>query len=135
MMSQIRNRDTKPELAVRKALHRRGFRYRVNVRSLPGTPDIVFPKWGAVLFVHGCFWHRHPGCQKATYPSSNTEFWEQKFRQNIERDERNLQALLSIEWRVGILWECVVGKFPSEELSNSLESFLTGGQPKVQTFE
>ncbi|MCJ8336002.1 MAG: very short patch repair endonuclease [Epibacterium sp.] len=82
-MSRIRGRNTRPEVALRKALHRRGFLFRLNAKKLRGSPDIVLPKWKTVLFVHGCYWHRHPGCRKATTPSSNAEFWTEKFRQNV----------------------------------------------------
>lgn len=106
MMSRIRGRDTKPELVLRSALHRRGFRYRVHVRDLPGCPDLVLRKYRAVIFVHGCFWHRHQGCKFATTPSSNTEFWSKKLGDTVERDERNCAKLSDSGWRVAIVWEC-----------------------------
>ncbi|WP_425082039.1 very short patch repair endonuclease [Ruegeria arenilitoris] len=134
-MSRIRSRDTKPEIALRKALHRRGFRYRLNARKLPGSPDIVLPKWKAVLFVHGCYWHRHTECPKATTPSSNVEFWERKFQQNVERDARNVRDLIDAGWRVGVVWECAIGREPPPDLVELLEAFITSGKPDRIDFE
>jgi DNA mismatch endonuclease (patch repair protein) len=106
MMSSIRGRGTRPEMAVRRYLHGRGFRYRLHDRSLPGTPDLVLPRYKAVIFVHGCFWHRHAGCHLAATPASNQEFWLKKLSANAERDQRNLQKLLRDGWRVIVIWEC-----------------------------
>lgn len=106
MMSGIRGSDTKPELMLRKALHARGLRYRLHDKNLPGRPDLVFPRYNAVVFVHGCFWHRHSGCRFATSPSTRADFWNNKFRQNVFRDQCNQSALKSQGWRVGIVWEC-----------------------------
>lgn len=109
MMSGIRSHDTKPELAVRSWLHRAGLRFRLHVRDLPGSPDIVLPRWGAVVFVHGCFWHRHRGCARAATPSTRRAFWTAKFRSNVERDERNRRALRRLGWRTRTIWECSLG--------------------------
>lgn len=117
-MSLIRGRDTKPELALRRVLHKLGLRYRLHVTSLPGSPDLVFKKYKAVVFVHGCFWHRHSGCKIANTPSSNTEFWLEKFRKNQERDERVKMALESLGWTVFVVWEC--------SLSSRKKSQVTG---------
>ena len=106
MMSGIRGRNTRPEMIVRRYLHGLGLRYRLHDRSLPGTPDLVFPKFNTVVFVHGCFWHRHDGCRFATTPSSNSEFWIKKLTENVHRDKRNIHKLLEIGWRVIIIWEC-----------------------------
>ncbi|PSJ21039.1 very short patch repair endonuclease [Halomonas sp. ND22Bw] len=106
MMSAIRDKNTNPELAVRRYLHAQGFRYRLHRRDLPGNPDLVLPKYRLAIFVHGCFWHRHSGCFYATTPSSRSAFWEEKFQKNVERDERNNQALLKSGWRVMVIWEC-----------------------------
>lgn len=106
MMSGIRVRDTKPELVVRSYLHRRGLRFRLTPRALPGKPDIVFPKFRTVVFVHGCFWHRHPGCRFATTPASNEAFWKRKFEENLRRDERMTEELHKLGWRVLVIWEC-----------------------------
>jgi DNA mismatch endonuclease (patch repair protein) len=106
MMRSIRGKDTKPELLLRRALHARGFRYRLHLKGLPGRPDLVFPKYRAVAFVHGCFWHRHPGCPKATTPATREDFWQNKFAENIARDRRNIDQLQSSGWRVLVVWEC-----------------------------
>lgn len=105
-MSRIRSRDTQPELALRRALHGGGLRYRLHGAVLPGRPDIVFPSRNAVVFVHGCFWHRHEGCRIATTPKSNTPFWQAKFDRNVERDVRNSERLIGVGWKVIVVWEC-----------------------------
>jgi len=109
-MSRIRDKNTKPELAVRKALHAAGFRFRLHVKNLPGKPDIVLPKWKTVIFVHGCFWHRHEGCPDTTTPKTRTEWWQRKFAKNVENDTRKREALKRLGWRVLIVWECEVDK-------------------------
>jgi DNA mismatch endonuclease (patch repair protein) len=108
MMAGIRARDTKPELTVRTYLHHRGFRYRLHVRTLPGTPDIVLPRYRAIVFVHGCFWHQHPGCRYAYQPKSNQAFWQKKLQSNAERDARDRGRLQNAGWRVFVVWECQV---------------------------
>lgn len=108
-MSRIRSSDTKPEIVLRKALHKLGFRFRLHGRRLPGKPDIVLPKHRTVIFVHGCFWHRHPGCKVATTPKTNTDFWIDKFDRNQSRDTRNSEALAAAGWRVLVVWECELG--------------------------
>lgn len=105
-MSRIRSRDTAPERLVRSALHRAGYRFRLHRKDLPGRPDIVLPKHRTVVFVHGCFWHRHVGCQYAYVPKSRHHFWNAKFRGNLERDRRHVQALRRLGWRVVTVWEC-----------------------------
>lgn len=105
-MSRIRGKDTRPELALRKALHRLGLRYRLHGAGLPGKPDLVFPRYKAVVFVHGCFWHRHPGCSIATTPKSNTPFWMEKFEKNVARDARVTKQLEEQGWRILVAWEC-----------------------------
>lgn len=105
-MSRIRGKDTEPELALRRELHRLGFRYRLHGANLPGKPDLVLRKYKAVIFVHGCFWHRHDGCKIASTPKSNIEFWVQKFDKNVARDKRVCLLLKSEGWRVFIIWEC-----------------------------
>jgi DNA mismatch endonuclease (patch repair protein) len=109
-MAGIRGVHTKPELTVRKHLHLTGFRFRLHVSSLPGRPDLVLRKYGAVLFVHGCFWHQHKGCRDATKPSSNAIFWKKKLAQNRRRDARQIRALREDGWRVGVFWECAARK-------------------------
>jgi DNA mismatch endonuclease (patch repair protein) len=105
-MSRIRGQNTSPELLVRSLLHRSGFRFRLHRRDLPGRPDIVLPKHRTVVFVHGCFWHRHPRCRLAAMPKSRPEFWRQKFRENVRRDRRAVFQLNGLGWRVIVIWEC-----------------------------
>jgi DNA mismatch endonuclease (patch repair protein) len=105
-MSRISGQDTKPEMIVRKYLFQRGFRYRKNVKKLPGKPDIVLRKYKLVIFIHGCFWHGHVGCVKASIPKSNENFWENKITLNKQRDKRNVHALKKLGWRVVIIWQC-----------------------------
>jgi DNA mismatch endonuclease, patch repair protein len=109
MMSGIRGKDTKPELEVRRFLHRLGFRYRIHDKHLPGHPDIVLPRYRTVVFVHGCFWHQHPGCKLAAKPGTNAEFWRDKLRGNVERDARSIQRLSELGWRSVTVWECETG--------------------------
>lgn len=127
IMRRIRGRDTQPELKVRRGLHRMGFRYRLHRKDLPGKPDIVLTRHRAVVFVHGCFWHRHDGCRMATTPASNVEFWKRKFAANVERDQRNRQALVAAGWRVLIVWECETRHI--EPLLARLAARLRGDQP------
>lgn len=105
-MSRIRGRDTAPEKQVRSALHRAGYRFRLHRRDLPGRPDVLLPKYRTVVFVHGCFWHRHKGCRHAYAPKSRVAFWQEKFRGNIERDRRNVRELRRLGWKVVTVWEC-----------------------------
>ena len=109
-MSHIRSVNTKPEVALRRALWRRGFRYRVNVKNLPGSPDIVLPKHRTVVFVHGCFWHAHKGCKIYRLPQTNTEFWLAKVKRNQERDQEVWRQLEAKGWSVVIVWECELVK-------------------------
>ena len=106
MMSRIKNRDTKPELLVRSALHRAGFRFRLNQRIEGCHPDIVLPRFKTVIFVHGCFWHRHDGCRYTYTPKSRQNFWNTKFETNKQRDNQNTLALNKAGWRVSVVWEC-----------------------------
>ena len=105
-MSRIRSQDTKPEKAVRSLLHHAGYRFRLHRKDLPGTPDIVLPKYRTALFVHGCFWHRHPGCRYAYTPKSRVDFWQKKFDENVARDQRNQAQLKEAGWHVLVVWEC-----------------------------
>lgn len=121
MMSGIRGANTKPERVVRSFLHGRGLRFRLHRKDLPGRPDIVLPKFRTVVFVHGCFWHRHPGCRLAYQPKSNREFWAGKFEQNVARDARRFTQLEAIGWRVLVIWECQVTDRPTlERLANTI---------------
>jgi DNA mismatch endonuclease (patch repair protein) len=105
-MAAVRRQDTKPELTLRSALHKNGLRYRLHRANLPGTPDIVFVNARVAIFVHGCFWHRHGGCRRATTPASRADFWQEKFRRNIQRDRSAQGALRAEGWAVLVVWEC-----------------------------
>lgn len=105
-MSRIKSGDTKPERLVRSLLHRMGYRFRLHRKDLPGRPDIVLPRYRRVVLVHGCYWHRHPGCRLAYTPKSNLEFWQAKFNENVRRDERQNRQLSELGWRVVTVWEC-----------------------------
>lgn len=124
-MSLIRSKDTRPELALRRVLHRMGFRYRLHGAGLPGKPDLVFPRHKVALFVHGCFWHRHSGCSIATTPKSNTPFWLEKFEKNVVRDRRVIDQLREQGWTVLVVWECQVSSVTktdqtAREVANTL---------------
>lgn len=106
IMRAVPRKDTVPELRVRHCAHRLGLRYRLHRKDLPGTPDLVFPKHRTVIFVHGCFWHRHEGCRLTTTPHTNRPFWDAKFRANVERDSRKTEQLERAGWRVFVIWEC-----------------------------
>lgn len=107
MMSGIRGRNTKPEILIRSLLHRQGFRFRLHVRNLPGKPDIVFPRYHAVIFVHGCFWHGH-NCPLFRWPNTRPEFWRKKIGHNQANDHKAIATLTASGWRVGIVWECAI---------------------------
>lgn len=106
IMSKIRGKNTKPEMVVRSLCHQMGLRFRLHRRDLPGTPDLVFPKYRLCMYVHGCFWHRHPECKYAYTPKSRVDFWQTKFTKNVERDLNAQQALINLGWRVVTIWEC-----------------------------
>ena len=120
-MSRIRGKDTSIEVKVRKYLFNQGFRYRKNVKTLPGKPDIVLPKYHAVVFVHGCFWHRHPGCKDATTPKTRTDYWKTKFEKNVRNDELHKEQLIKAGWRVFTIWECEVTKRFEETMNLLIE--------------
>jgi DNA mismatch endonuclease (patch repair protein) len=105
-MAQIKSCDTKPEKLVRSLLHHIGYRFRLHVKTLPGSPDIVLPRYKTVIFVHGCFWHRHEGCPYTTTPATRTEFWAKKFAGNIQRDKAAVEALAKLGWMALVVWEC-----------------------------
>ena len=109
VMAKIGQKDTKPELILRSALHREGLRYKLHDKSLPGSPDIVMPKYNLVIFVHGCFWHHH-SCPDGHVPKSREEFWKAKFERNIRRDQRSRRKLNKMGWRVAVVWECQINK-------------------------
>ena len=105
-MSRIKGKDTKPEIRVRKMMHKMGYRFRIHRKDLPGRPDIVLPKHKTVIFVHGCYWHRHKGCKLAYTPKSRVQFWTEKFEGNVKRDREHKAELEKIGWNVGVIWEC-----------------------------
>lgn len=139
LMAKVRSRDTGPELRVRRAAHSLGLRFRLQRRDLPGTPDLVFPKYRVALFVHGCFWHRHPGCGRSSTPKSKVEFWQRKFNANLGRDRLVAAALKDAGWHAEVIWECetrrpeilnrrlrtIFGKYPTDpsEVSALLSEF------------
>ena len=106
LMAKIKGKNTRPEIAVRSLLHRVGYRFRIHVSSLPGRPDIVLPKYRTVVFVHGCFWHRHKGCKASTNPKSHKRFWSDKFARNIANDKKHRRQLRHMGWKVVTVWQC-----------------------------
>ncbi len=130
-MGRVKGADTKPEMVVRRLVHAMGYRYRLHSRDLPGKPDIVFRRKKKVIFVHGCFWHRHPGCKLARIPKSRLDFWVPKLEGNRERDIRNQGTLRRMGWRVLVIWECEIGD--RGELGNRIEEFLGGRERETQT--
>lgn len=128
MMAGIRAKSTKPELVVRRFLHANGLRYSLNVSRLPGSPDIVLRRYRMAIFVHGCFWHRHPGCRYAATPATRTAFWLEKLENNRERDLRVQKDLLLSGWRVGVVWECALKKAMEKCLPQLLEFIRSEAQ-------
>ncbi|WP_111748844.1 very short patch repair endonuclease [Salinisphaera orenii] len=126
-MSQIRGKDTKPELVLRKSLHALGFRYGLHSSNLPGKPDLVFRRYGAVCFVNGCFWHRHSGCRYMTTPANRQEFWEAKFDANVARDRRDQSRLMDTGWRVAVIWECQLKRHQLPDTVHQLSRWITAG--------
>lgn len=122
IMSAVRGRDTKPEMIVRRLLHRMNYRFRLHRKDLPGSPDIVFGRRRKAIFVHGCFWHRHPGCSKASTPKKRVEFWAEKFDRNVERDRAAETELQQAGWKILVIWECETRFL--EPLEKKLKAFL-----------
>jgi DNA mismatch endonuclease (patch repair protein) len=134
MMAGIKGKDTKPEMFVRHLLHERGFRYRLHRKDLPGKPDIVLPKYSAVILVHGCFWHGHD-CRFFKLPGTRTEWWHEKLEQNRIRDQRNIQGLLTGGWRVLVVWECALrdpGSIPLHKLVSKIGTWLHSRNRKTE---
>ena len=134
MMSGIRGRDTRPEMLLRKGLHRRGFRYRLHLSTLPGRPDMVFPRYRAVLFVHGCFWHVH-ACSLFRWPSSREDFWRAKLERNRANDQIHMATLAKLRWRVGIVWECALkgrGRLDPDDLISQCADWLRSGRDRLE---
>ena len=124
-MRHVLGKNTKPELVVRSVLHRMGYRFSLGGKDLPGRPDIVLPKHQTVIFVHGCFWHRHPRCKMASTPSSNTEYWNSKFQRNVERDQEAATMLKKLGWKVLVIWECEIRK-ELDQVVTKLKASLGG---------
>lgn len=132
-MAGIKSKNTRPEITLRKLLHGMGFRYRLHDKRLPGTPDMVFPKYHAVIFVHGCFWHGHR-CPLFKWPSSNEDFWKNKINSNTKRDAYNKSRLQESGWRIGIVWECAVRKsgYTGETVAQQLAAWLKSGSDYLE---
>ena len=132
-MSRIRSRNTSPERAVRHALWHKGYRYRINDKRLPGSPDLVLPKYRTVIFINGCFWHGHRGCTKYVVPKTNEAFWREKIARNIARDELNAQRLDTLAWTVITVWECELGKNTDATIAR-IEADLRAAKEKYENY-
>lgn len=132
MMAGIRGRDTRPEVQLRKALHAQGFRFRLQDRKLPGRPDIVLPRYHAVIFVNGCFWHRHAGCRLTTTPATRPEFWQAKFEGNRERDRKNMADLRAAGWRIAVVWECALRPSTADVVAQTVARWLRTSEPELE---
>lgn len=133
-MAAIRHKDTKPEVLIRKSLHKRGFRYSLHNKNLPGKPDVVLPKYNAVIFVHGCFWHEHD-CYLFKWPSTRRDFWEKKITGNKENDAKNIKKLRLAGWRIATVWECAIkGKYKltHEAITDMLDQWLKGSDSDIE---
>lgn len=137
MMAGIRSQNTKPELIIRSLLHRKGFRFRLHVKELPGKPDIVLPKYHAVIFIHGCFWHGHENCRLFKLPGTRPEFWQEKIFRNQSNDTRAVNLLRDLNWRVCIIWECKIraSKKDLTHMADSISDFLMGTDPFLELRE
>jgi DNA mismatch endonuclease, patch repair protein len=129
LMGRVRQKNTDPELRVRKVAHAIGYRFRIHRKDLPGRPDLVFPKYRTAILIHGCFWHRHAGCRRCTSPKSNSVFWSAKFVANINRDRRNISDLKKLGWKVAVIWECEA--FNAREIHRKLKRILPGRAHKA----
>lgn len=132
MMAGIKGANTRPELELRRALHAAGYRFRLHSTKLAGKPDIVLSRYRAVIFVHGCFWHRHDGCRYATAPATRTEFWENKFDANVRRDARNQSDLQAESWRVAIVWECSIKRIGGSDITRRLTEWLAREADRIE---
>ncbi|MDE2856941.1 MAG: DNA mismatch endonuclease Vsr [Chloroflexota bacterium] len=134
VMSRVGSKDTKPELLIRKGLHARGFRYRLHVKELPGKPDLVFPRYKSIIQINGCFWHGH-SCDLYRFPKSNTEYWKEKIKRNVERDISNIKFLTDAGWRILIIWECAIkrkARLPMEKVLNIASEWLLSEKPNCE---
>ena len=132
IMSRVGGKNTRPERVLKRGLHKMGFRYRIHVVGLPGRPDLAFARFRAVCFVHGCFWHRHAGCRRATDPATRVEFWQAKFRQNIQRDRNTKKSLLEEGWRVAVIWECALDGERVQGTVEEIGHWLWGSEPELE---
>jgi DNA mismatch endonuclease (patch repair protein) len=123
-MARVRAKGSKPELTVRRVAHALGYRFRLHRRDLPGTPDLIFARFRKVIFVHGCFWHRHEGCRRTTTPKTRAEYWEQKFKENVARDAARLDELRALGWEALVIWECET--FDRDRTVERVAAFLRG---------
>ena len=125
-MAQIRSKDTSIEVKVRKYLFAQGFRFRKNDKRFPGKPDIVLPKYKTVVYIHGCFWHRHSGCKRATMPKSKTEYWEEKFQRNVKNDTLHVEQIKDMGWNPIVIWECEINKNFDATMDKLIETIRNG---------
>ncbi|MWV47129.1 DNA mismatch endonuclease Vsr [Paenibacillus sp. HJL G12] len=125
MMSKIKSKNTAPEMIVRRYLHNKGFRYRLHDKKLPGKPDLILPKYKAVIFIHGCFWHGHEGCKYFRIPKSNTDYWVKKIDGNLLRDQEKQQLLRDMGWKVSVVWECELKRNPEYRCLKLIEQITT----------
>jgi DNA mismatch endonuclease (patch repair protein) len=123
LMAKIHGKDTAIEKKVRSHLHKKGYRFRKHVATLPGSPDIVLPKYKAAIFIHGCFWHGHYGCRKSRLPTARYSFWEEKRRANLERDVRKITELINLGWRIAVVWQCALEQ--TETLNSTIDTLET----------
>lgn len=130
LMKKIGSKNTKPEIIIRKIVHSAGYRFRLHRKDLPGTPDLVFPKFKKVIFINGCFWHGHQGCKKSSLPTTKKELWEEKIKKNIERDSKNIADLKKRGWETLIIWECEIKKKNYNMLTINISNFLKPFQPE-----
>jgi len=124
IMRKIKPRGSKQEIFIRKLVHSMGYRYRLHKKNLPGTPDLVFPKYKKVIFVHGCFWHGHEGCKRSALPTTNFEFWKKKISGNVKRDKSNYQRLEQLGWKYMTVWQCEIKESQKEKLKRTISNFL-----------
>jgi DNA mismatch endonuclease (patch repair protein) len=124
IMRKIKPRGSKQEIFIRKLVHSMGYRYRLHKKDLPGTPDLVFPKYKKVIFVHGCFWHGHEGCKRSALPTTNVEFWKKKISGNVKRDKSNYQRLEQLGWKYMTVWQCEIKESQKEKLKRTISNFL-----------
>lgn len=131
-MARIRSGDTAPEVKLRRKLHAGGFRYLLHDKRLPGRPDMVFPRYRAAVFVHGCFWHRHPKCRYATMPKTNKKFWREKLNRNVNRDTRQQTELSASGWRIAVIWECALKARDIDPLIRRVTKWIRSNRPKLE---